>query len=166
MQQQEQMGLKGIYKITHKRNGRVINEFEIENGITNEGKDALLDIMFHNDTQIGTWYFGLIDNSGYSAVAAGDTHASHAGWTENTDYSETVRQEWTEAAASSQSIASSSNSDFSINATATIRGVFLANINTKGSTAAGTLWSTVLFASAVSVVSGDTISISYTLSVS
>lgn len=157
---------KGVFKLQHKRNGKLIKEIDITNGITDEGKDKLLDVMFHNDTQVTTWYIGLIDNAGFSALADADTHASHAGWSENTDYDETDRPEWTEGAAASESITNASTVDFTINATIAINGIFLADISTKGSTAAGTLWSTGSFGAVVNAVAADTLSITYTVSVS
>lgn len=157
---------KGVFKIQHRRAGKLLREYELPNGITNEGKDALLDIMFHADTQITTWYLALIDNSGFTALAAADTHASHAGWTENTDFDETDRPAWTEGAAASQSMTNAATVDFTINATIALKGIFLANLNTKGSTASGTLWSTGAFGAVINAVAADVLSITYTISVS
>src|SRR3972149_7153411 len=64
------------------------------NGITNVGVHYLLEVGFRdgvapNPAQIATWYAGLIDNASFTAVAAGDTSASHAGWVEADEYDET-----------------------------------------------------------------------------
>ena len=160
-------GLKGVYTIKHIRDGEVLQEWEIPNGITTEGKNALLDIMFGGGTQVTTWYFGLIDNASYSALASGDTHASHAGWIENTDYDESTREAWVEAAASAGSMGTTTSAEFTMNSTVTIKGIFLASISTKGSVSgSATLWSTVLFAAGVAVIATDVISVDYTVSVS
>lgn len=160
----ETFDLKGKFTVEHRRNGELIGVYEVPNGITNEGLDEVLDVMFHNTSQHSTWYMGLIDNSGYTGVAAGDTYTSHSGWTENTDYDETFRGEWTEGAASSQQITNASAVQFSMNATVTIKGMFLCNVSTKGDSSSGVLWCTGLFSSTVSCVNGDTLSVTYTLS--
>ena len=109
-----------------------------------------------------TWYVG-IKNTG--SVAAGDTMTSHAGWTENQNYSEANRPAYNEAAASSQSITNSANpASFSINTDSqTIAGAFLASDNTKGGTT-GTLICAVDFSSSRSADNGDTLEVTYTIS--
>lgn len=144
------------------KDGKLKWEKTLRNGITNVGKDLALNVMFHGTSAVSPWYIGLIDNSGYSAVAAGDTMGSHSGWNEFTNYDESTRVEWTEAAAASQSITSSSVSTFSINGNGTLRGVFITSVSTKSGTS-GTLWSTALFASATAVSNGDSLKITYTV---
>src|SRR3990172_469751 len=65
---------RGRFKVEHWRAGEKIGEYEFPNGITNQGKNSLLDIMFHGATQIATWYLGMIQTAGWSALAAGDTY--------------------------------------------------------------------------------------------
>lgn len=159
---------KGLFKIEVFRKGVLVETRDLPNGITDEGKDALLDIMFHAATQVTTWYIGLIDNAGFTALADTDTHDSHAGWTENTDYDEATREEFVEAAASSQSITNSASvAEFTMNATVAIKGMFMASISTKGSiSSAATLWCTAAFSSVLNVIDDDLIRVTYTLSVS
>lgn len=145
------------------KNGNLKADLSGPNGITDVGLNAILDIMFHADTQVTTWYVGLIDNAGFSALAAADTMSSHAGWAESTAYTEAARVEWTEGAASSRSITNGTTMDFSINATVTINGIFVTSVSTKGGTT-GTLWATASFSSAVSATSGDTLKVTYTVS--
>lgn len=160
---EDRLPVGGRFTIQHIRDGQVIGEYELKNGITDVGMNALLDIMFHGTSQITAWYLGLVDNAGFSAFAAGDTMASHGGWTESTAYSNANRPDWTEGAASSRSITNSSTVDFTINATATIKGIFVTSNNTKGGTT-GTLWSTAAFGANVSVANGDTLKVTYTVS--
>ena len=162
------LNFKGRYHVEIFRKGELIETADFSNGITDEGKDNILDVMFHGDTQTATWYIGLIDNSGFSALADSDTHDSHAGWTENTDYSEATREAFVEAASSGQSITNSASvGEFTMNATATIKGMFLASLSTKGSvSASGVLWCTGAFSSNLSVINGDLVRVTYTLSVS
>jgi hypothetical protein len=66
--------------------GKVIDFVTAKNDVTNEGLNNILDVQFHAVTQVTTWYIGLIDASGFSDLADSDTLASHAGWTEFTNY--------------------------------------------------------------------------------
>lgn len=168
METKESLKPKGKYLVEVFRRGELIDSVEFDNGITDAGKDNLLDVMFHAATQTSTWYIGLIDNSGFSALSDSDTHDSHAGWSENTDYDETTREEYVEAASSSQAITNSASvAEFTMNATVTLKGMFLASLSTKGSTSSsGVLWSTGAFSSTLSVISGDLVRVTYTLSVS
>ena len=135
------------------------------NGITTVGLNHGLDIVFHAGTQVTTWYMGLINGSS-ATLAAADTMGSHAGWTENTQYSQTNRVAWDEGAASSGVTTNSTTMDFSMNATATIYGGFLTSGSGKSGTT-GTLWMTAAFSGgAQSVGSGDTLKLTYTLSTS
>lgn len=156
------LSLKGKFVLEHFRKGEKIAEYDIFNGITNEGLNEILDVMFHGSAATATWYIGLIDESGYTGVAAGDVMNSHAGWTELQAYDEATRVAWDEAAAASQAIASSTSSDFTMNATETVKGIFVTSVNTKGGTT-GILWSTALNASDINVVDDDVLKISYTV---
>lgn len=150
-------------QVEHVRDGEVIGVYNTSNGIVDVGLNHLLDVGFRNQTQTATWYMGLINNSGFSALAAADTMSSHAGWTEFTTYSESVRSTWTPAAAASRSIQNTTAVEFTITGTGTIKGVFLTTVDTKGGTT-GTLWATASFASTVSVVNGDVLKVTYTIS--
>lgn len=132
------------------------------NGITDVGIHYLLDAGFRGTSQLSNWYAGLIDNASFTGVAAADTMASHSGWVENQDYDETVRQTLAFAAASSRSI--SHQVSFTMNATGTVtlRGVFVNSDNTKGGTT-GTLWATALFSTQPSLVSGNVLTVNYSL---
>ena len=151
------LDLANIWKVTClDKNGNVKWEEEKKNLIVTEGLNHILDVTFHADTQVTTWYIGL---KGSGTPAAGDTMASHSSWSEITDYSGD-RKEWTEGAASSGSMTNSSSVDFSITGTATIAGAFL---NTASTGTAGTLYGVVDFSSARSVISGDTLQVTVTV---
>lgn len=173
--------LRGRFKVEHIRDGKVIDVREFNNGIVNEGKNKLLDVMFHGVSAITTWYLGVIDNSGFTALANDDTYddinQAGNGWDEFTSYTDdangdstTTRPAWTEGAASGQSITNSSVVIFDITGTATVKGVFLVggtNAQTKGDhTAAGnTLWATATFSGGdVAVQNGDQLKVTYTVS--
>lgn len=175
------LDLRGRYVVEHWRNGVRINEYRFRNGITNEGKNKLLNVMFHGATQIPDWFIGLIDNSGYSALAATDTYDDidqvANGWDEFQNYTDgnngddgTTRPGWPEDAASGQTISNSSVAIFNITGTATVKGLFLvggiSNANLKGNhESGGTLWATALFGSGdVDVASGDQLKVTYSVS--
>lgn len=134
------------------------------NLVVNAGLNHIRDVTLLAGTQVTTWYAGLTQGS--PTFAAADTMASHAGWTESTAYSEANRQTWTGAAGSTgASSNSASPAVFSINATATIGGVFLTSNNTKGGST-GTLYSGVAFTGGNrSVQNGDTLTVTYNHSV-
>ena len=154
--------LSGKYRLEHYRDGKLIDVDEFKNGIVTVGKNYLLDAGFRNQTQITAWYFGLINNSGFSALSAADTMSSHTGWTECTDYDEANRPTWSPGAASSGSITNSTPVDFTMNATVTLYGAFIASVNTKGGTS-GTLWSTGAFSTTKPVADNDVVKLVYTL---
>lgn len=155
---------KGKYTIEHfDKNGKLLGKYEVPNGIVDEGLNHILETEFHSGTQITAWYIGLIDNAGFSALDNADVMSSHAGWAESTAYSEATRPAWTAGTAASRAITNASTVNFSINATATIKGIFIASDSTKSGTT-GTLWSTAAFGSTVSVGSGDVLKVTYSLS--
>ena len=134
----------------------------VHNIVTNVGLNHILDTELHNATQVATWYVG-IKNTG--SPAAGDTMASHAGWTENTNYDEATRVEYEEAAASGQSITNSANkATFTIDTdTQTIHGAFLVSNSTKGGST-GTLLCVADFASSKACDDNDVLEVTYTVS--
>lgn len=140
-------------------------EEEVFNGIVDEGIEYLLNVAFRSaTTQINPWYILLVDNAGFSAFANADTMASHAGWTEFTNYSEATRPEWTAGTAAARAIANAATVDYTINGVGgEVKGVAVTSSNTKSGTV-GTLWSTAAFSSNATVTSGDTLKITYTIS--
>ncbi len=131
------------------------------NTVVNVGLDDVLDKYFKGSAYTAAFYVGL---KGTGTIAAADTMASHAGWSEITDYSESVRQTLTLGSVSSQSVDNSaSKAVFSINGTATVDGLFLVTNSTKGGTS-GTLYGVVAFTGGSrSVVDGDTLNVTATL---
>lgn len=131
------------------------------NMVCNTALNDVLAVYLDGGTQKALWYLGLIDNTGFSALAAGDTISSHSGWTESTAYTQANRVLWDPSAPSGQSIVNPTSASFTINATVTIKGAFLVSENTKGGTT-GVLFATGAFASNQSLVSGQVLKVSYT----
>lgn len=165
MQTKQRVPLSGRFVVEHRdAEDKLKAVYDFPNGITDEGMNHLLDVTFHGSSQIGTWYIGLVDNSGFSAFADVDTLSSHAGWSEFTSYTEANRVTWQEDAASSRSITNTTTADFSINATGNVRGIFVSSNNVKTTGTTGTLWSTAAFSSVVATANGDTLKVTYTVS--
>lgn len=153
----------GKYNLLHlDSRGNLLNVYGFKNGIVDVGKNSLLDIMFRNQTQIAAWYFGLVNNSGWTAFADADTMGSHSGWTEFTTYNESTRVAWGPDASASKAITNGTVATFSITGSANLKGIFVASNSTKGGTS-GTLWSTAAFGSVVPVNNGDQLKVTYTV---
>ena len=153
----------GAYTLHHyDKNGNLLQSIKFNNGIVDAGVQHAYDCVFHAGSQITTWFIGLIDNSGFTALANADTMASHAGWNEFTTYTEATRVEWDEAATSGRTIASATPADFSITGSGTIKGGFLVSNSAKSGTT-GVLWSTGVFANPPTVANGETLKITYSL---
>jgi hypothetical protein len=160
----------GVYHVEcHDKDGNLKWAADSKNLVVNVGLQYMAGSALTATAQITTWYLGLYGAGTSNTPAAGDTMASHAGWTEVVPYSNANRVTATLAAATlaNPSVATNSASPavFNINATSTVGGAFLTSDNTKsGST--GTLFSAADFGSPGdrSVVSGDTLSVTYTFS--
>ena len=137
----------------------------IKNLVVNAGLDDALDKYLKGSAYTAAHYCGLTD--GTPTVAAADTMSSHSGWTEVTGYSEGARQTVTWGTVSSQSVDNSaSKASFSINASVTVGGAFLATDSTKGGTT-GTLYGGGAFTGGdKSLTSGDTLNVTVTASAS
>jgi hypothetical protein len=156
--------INGQFKIEHfNRAGELLGTYDVPNGIVDEGLNHILETQFNGGTPITAWYIGLVNNASFSAFANADVMNSHAGWLETALYDEATRPEWTAGTAAARAITNAAVVDFSINATVTIRGIFITSNSTKSGTT-GILWSTAAFASNVSANNGDTLKVTYTVS--
>jgi hypothetical protein len=145
----------------------------IENVVCTAGKNLALDTFLAGSAYTVTGPFmGLISSVSYSAVSAGDTMASHAGWLEAggatapTYTGNRKTAAWSAAASGSKALSTALS--FAITGAGTVKGAFLCYgsgaVNTKDSTA-GTLWSAGTFTGGDKVVAnGDTLSCNYSSS--
>lgn len=137
-----------------------------KNTVVNVGLDDVLDKYFKGSTYTAAHYVGI--TAGSPTPAAGDTMASHGGWTEVTAYDESVRQTLTLGTVSSQSVDNSaSKATFTISTVSpdstTCGGAFLTTNSTKGGTS-GTLYGIAAFSAGDKVLSGgDTLQVTVTL---
>ena len=145
----------------------------IENVVATVGKNLALDTFLAGSGYTVTGpYMGLISATSYTAVAASDTMASHAGWLEaggvNAPTYSGNRKTAVWSAAASGAKALSSALSFAITSSGTVKGAFLCYgsgaVNTKDNTS-GTLWSAGTFSTGdKSVVNGDTLNVNYSTS--
>ena len=141
---------------------------ENHNLVVNVGLQDMNAKYFTGSSYTAAWYIGLYGAGASNTPAASDTMSSHAGWTEVTAYSQSTRPACTfgtpTTADPSVATNSASPASFSINGTTTVGGAFLTSNNTKSGTT-GTLFSASDFTGGDrSVVSGDTLTVTYTFS--
>jgi len=143
------------------------------NTVVTVGKNLALDTYLAGSayTVVGP-FMGLISSIGFSAIAAGDTMTSHAGWTEaglaNAPTYTAPRKTaaWSPASGGSKSLSAALS--FAMTGSGTVKGCFL--VYGSGALAtidntAGVLYSAGLFTGGDKTVgSGDTINVSYTTS--
>lgn len=158
----------GVFRaVCRDKDGNIKWEAETPNLVVNVGLKDMNDKYFSGSTYTATWYLGLYGAGSSNNPAAGDTAASHAGWTENTTYSNANRVACTFGAATTADPSVITNSAspavFNINGTTTVGGAFLISNNTKGGTT-GILFSAGDFSAPGdrSVVNGDTVTVTYT----
>lgn len=151
------------------KDGNLKWEASNHNLVVNVGLQYMAGTALTSTTQITAWYIGLYGAAATNNPAAADTMASHAGWTEVVAYSNATRvaATFTAATAANPSVVTNSASPatFNMNATTTVGGAFLVSNSTKSGTT-GTLFSAADFQSPGdrSVVSGDSIVVTYTMS--
>lgn len=121
--------------------GALVWTREIENLITTAGLNKILTEALKGSSYTAAWYAGLVDNSGFSAYDAADTLASHAGWTEFSNYTGN-RKAITFGSAAGGVLASSAIATFTIGGAGTLDGLFVADVDTGTS---GTLLSAGAF---------------------
>ena len=135
---------------------------EINNLVVTSGKNFMLTETFTGSAYTAAWFLGLVSGASSPTYAAGDTMASHAGWTEFIAYSNATRPAPTFNAASAGAIGTTATA-FNINGSGTVAGAFLTTDNTVNGTT-GTLFSAGNFTGGNrTVASGDTLNVTYTL---
>lgn len=166
----ESASAKGVFKIQcHDKDGNLKWEAETPNLVVNVGLQDMNAKYFTGSAYTATWFLGLYGSGATNSPAAADTMSSHAGWTEVVAYSQATRPACTfgtpTTANPSVATNSASPATFTINGTTTVGGAFLTSNSTKSGTT-GTLYSAADFSAPGdrAVVSADTLSVTYTLS--
>jgi hypothetical protein len=140
---------------------KVIDEFEIENIVVNQGLNYLLGAALGAQSVVTAWYIALFSNN--YTILASDTAANIAASSgEVTQYTAGVRQTWSSAPPSAQSITNSATqASFTFNAGLTVYGAFMISSSAINGTS-GTLFSGAQFGSPKSVVNSDILQLTYT----
>jgi len=142
--------------------GTRICRTEFYNDIVNEGLNHILNVQFYGATQITTWYLGLIGGSSVT-IDEDDTSASHSGWTEDTNYSESTRQAWSPAESTGELSRNTSPVRYTMDAQTTIRGLFITSSSVAANDATGTLWSAAVLDAVQAVSIGESLKCYYEL---
>jgi hypothetical protein len=150
------------------KDGALKWEDQMHNLVVNVGLQDMNTKYFTGSSYTAAFFLGLVTGPGSSTTyAAADTLASHAGWTEFTNYSGN-RKAVTFGTATTADPSVIGNSaapaQFSITSSGgTVAGAFLCNVNSGTS---GILFSEADFQSPGDrvVVSGDTLNVTYTFS--
>jgi hypothetical protein len=158
------------------KDGNLKWEEQQHNLVMTAGAQDMNAKYFEGSAYTAAWFIGLIQSSGFTAVAGGDVMNSHTGWIESTTYSQSTRPACDfgtptnlDPSVIANSVATGGTvAVFSINGTPTggaIQGAFLTSNSTKGNTS-GILFSASVFTSpgARTVVAGDTLNVTYTFS--
>lgn len=152
--------------------GQFVERREFDNTVVTVGKNDLLDKYLAGSAYTAAWNMGLISDASFSAIVAGDTMASHAGWLEagaahDPAYGAT-RAVCVFAAASAGSKALSAALVFTITTNASaakIKGAFLTTGTAVDGTA-GILLSAGLFSGGdLTVLAGYIVNVSWSLAV-
>jgi hypothetical protein len=145
------------------RAGQIIWTESYDNLVVTTGLNKYLDATLKTGLAAPAWYVGL-KNSG--TVVAGDTMASHSGWTVNSTFSNATLPAFTPGTVSAGSVDNSaSKAVFNINGSTTIYGAYLTDNSAVGG-ATGTLLGAGDFGSSRAVISGDTLNVTITCSIS
>ncbi len=159
--------LKGRWEVVHRdRNGRVIDRQKIDNLVTNEGWDYLLNAALHGSTQISDWYIAPWKTN--TAPAEGNTYANPGNTEATSEISEGSRQAWNEGASSGQSVTNATAATITAAGAVTIYGFGIVGggsaAATKGDTSGGgTLFSSGMLSTAKTLATGETLDLTYTV---
>ncbi len=149
------------------KDGNVKWEESTHNLVVNEGLQNMNTQYFKGSSYTAAFYLGLVTGPGSgTSYSATDTLATHAGWTEFTNYSGNRKAVTfgTASTADPSVIASSAAVSFSISSSGgVVAGAFLCTV---ASGTSGVLFSEADFQSPGdrTVVSGDTLNVTYTFS--
>lgn len=158
-----------FHVLCYDKDGNLKWEENNSNLVVNVGIQYMAGTALTSTAQITSWYIGLVTGPGSGTTyAAGDNMTTHTGWTEFTGYSQSTRVAAVFAAATNANPSVVTNSAsvavFSINAGGVVAGAFLTSGSAKSGTA-GTLFSGSDFTGGDrTVVSGDTLNVTYTFS--
>ena len=154
----------GVFTVTcHDADGSLKWEEDFHNLVPSEGLQYMSASFFNAVGYTTTLYFGLVTGPGSGTTyAAGDTLASHAGWSESTLVGSRKAITFGTPTTATPSVTIGTSTVFTATATATIAGAFVTNVSTGTS---GVLFAEGDFTGGdKSVTIGDTLAVTYTFS--
>jgi hypothetical protein len=154
----------GVFDTEHRRGGDLIGRDISPNIIPTEGLNHILDAIVGGASQVDPWYVALF--KGNVTPGATLTGASFAGTcTEATEYDETTRVAYVDAAAADGIMSNSaSRAEFTMNAGITVYGGALLSASAKSDATAGTkCLAASKFSASRAVVDDDELAVKYTL---
>ncbi len=162
---QEKIHGGGVFNVQcFDKEGNLKWEVKQPNLVVNEGLDDMNTKYFSGSGYTAAWYLGLISGTA-PTIAASDTLASHGGWTEvpvTTGYSGNRKAvTFGGATTADPSVIAGGSVQFAMLNTYTVSGAFLCSV---ASGTSGVLFSASQFEAPGdrSVVSGDTLNVTYT----
>lgn len=150
--------VRGIWRIDHMRDGKLLHSQEKKNIVVNQGLDHILNTEFCGGSAIGTWYIGVYKGN-YAPIGT-DTAATFPGNAQESNSYGQVRSQFQAAEANQSANNNASPAVFTFTAADTIYGAFLISSQAVGS-AQGVLFSAVSFGTARAVIANDQLSIQY-----
>jgi hypothetical protein len=170
----EKAHIRGWYSIElTDEEGKVLWSEICENTVVTVGMNEILTAALTGSSYTVTGpYMFLISSVGYSAISAADTMASHSGWNEaqnsgtNTPAFGTTRPTVSFSTSSGGSIVASSTQTFVFTSSGTVQGagmVFGPSASATVGNTSGVLLSASAFGTAQPVISGNTLTVGYTL---
>lgn len=159
----------GVFRVQcFDKDGNLKWEDQMHNLVVNQGLQDMNTQYFKGSTYTAAFFLGLVTGPGASTTyAAADTLASHAGWTEFTNYSGSRKAvTFGTATTADPSVIDNSGSPAQFSITGgggTVAGAFLCTVSSGTS---GVLFSEADFQSPGDrvVVAGDTLNVTYTFS--
>ncbi len=131
---------------------------EYTNLVTTAGKTDIVDKYFKGSAYTAGWFLGL---KGAGAAVVGDTLVSHASWAEVTPYTGNRPGITFGTTAAGSNTATAVSYAITLAGPTTVAGAFVCSVNTG---TGGTLYSAGDFSASRSVVSGDTLNVTLTVS--
>jgi hypothetical protein len=154
----------GTFHCQHLREGRLIDEWDADNLVVNQGLDSLVGVMFTSVSQITAWYLGLFSGN-YTPVSTDTASTFPGSATESSAYTNATRPVFTGVEATQAVGNAASPATFTMNAGVTIYGAFLTSSSAKGGTG-GVLFSAAQFTAPKVLVTTDQLLLTYSFAAS
>lgn len=162
---QQAVFIGGVFNVEHRnKRGELCGRDISPNLVPTEGLNHILSVVVAGGSQVATWYMGLFEGN-YTPVAGVTAATVTSAATECTAYDEAARVAFVEGSASGGTISNSaSRAEFTMNATKTVYGAFLASASAKSATS-GSLLAIARFSASRAVIDDDVLAVRYDLTV-